>query len=114
MDSIANIDHNTYISSLIHVHTKYSLTCTSQRARAISTVIKNYIDYKMKEWNIQQPTNINIHENPNLSPIIKYIEFNNIKLLDFKSPHCANGFNPHNPKDAERFVLSHIYYITQS
>ena len=49
----------------------------------------------------------------NLIPIFEYISVNNIELYDF-SKIDVNDVDITNNADLERFILTHIYYITQS
>ncbi len=52
-------------------------------------------------------------ETINLIPIFEYISYNNVELYDF-SKIDVNDVDTTNSKDLERFVLSHVYYLTQS
>jgi len=54
-------------------------------------------------------------EKVELMPIFEYIRNNNIQLLTKEQLNDPNlKFNENSPVDFERFVLSNIYYITQS
>jgi len=48
----------------------------------------------------------------NLIPIFEYINHKNIDYYDFSKIDMAD-VDTNNKDDLERFVLSHIYYITQ-
>ena len=48
----------------------------------------------------------------NLIPIFEYISSNNIELLDFSNINI-NDIDIRKKDDLERFILTHIYYITQ-
>jgi hypothetical protein len=48
----------------------------------------------------------------NLIPFFEYINFKNIELFDFDKIKIEDVDTSKN-EDVERFVLSHIYYITQ-
>jgi hypothetical protein len=48
----------------------------------------------------------------NLIPIFEYIAHNNIELFDFANITLAD-VDTSKKEDTERFVLSHIYYLTQ-
>ena len=48
----------------------------------------------------------------NLIPVFEYISYNNIELYDFTKIDVADLDVTKN-SDLERFVLTHVYYITQ-
>ena len=48
----------------------------------------------------------------NLIPIFEYIAHNNIELFDFANINLAD-VDASKKEDTERFVLTHIYYLTQ-
>jgi hypothetical protein len=50
--------------------------------------------------------------NINLIPVFEYINFNNIKLFDFDNIKMED-VDITKDADIERYVLSHVYYITQ-
>ena len=50
--------------------------------------------------------------NINLIPVFEYINFNNIELFDFDNIKIED-VDITKDDDIERFVLSHVYYITQ-
>ena len=56
---------------------------------------------------------INQPETINLIPIFEYISYNNIELYDFSKIN-VNDVDVSKSEDLEKFVLTHIYYITQS
>jgi hypothetical protein len=103
-----------YIESLFNVfksvHEK-SKQHNDKRLQIISLVIFNYIKYKAKENNI----NFNEFKEPeviNLIPIFEYIAYNNIELYDFSNINVEDLDTSKN-EDLEKFVLTHVYYITQ-
>jgi len=103
-----------YIESLFNVfksvHEK-SKQHNDKRLQIISLVIFNYIKYKAKENNI----NLNEFKEPeviNLIPIFEYIAYNNIELYDFSNINVEDIDTSKN-EDLEKFVLTHVYYITQ-
>jgi hypothetical protein len=82
-----------------------------QRLKMISLVIFNYVrklakDYKVDLKNLPEPDAIN------LIPVFEYISYNNIELFDFTRIDI-NDVDVTKNTDLERFVLSHVYYITQ-
>ena len=61
--------------------------------------------------------NINLREivepdSINLIPIFEYVSVNNIEFFDFSNINM-NDIDITKKEDLERFVLSHVYYITQ-
>jgi len=61
---------------------------------------------KLKSASTEEKTYIN------LVPFFEYISHNNIELYDF-SKIKESDMDVSNNSDIERFVLSHIYYLTQ-
>ena len=57
-------------------------------------------------------TDVKEPESINLIPIFEYISFNNIELYDFNTID-VNHVDTTKNEDLERFVLTHVYYITQ-
>jgi hypothetical protein len=56
--------------------------------------------------------NINELESINLIPVFEYVAANNIELLDFSNINITD-IDITKKEDLERFVLTHVYYITQ-
>jgi hypothetical protein len=82
-----------------------------QRLKMIALVIFNYVRKMAKDYNV------NLKELPepetiNLIPVFEYISYNNIELYDF-SKIDVNDVDVTKTSDLERFVLTHVYYITQ-
>ena len=84
-----------------------------EKLKCISMVIYNYVIKLVKDNEIDLK-NINKKEqsNINLVPFFEYISHNNIELFDF-SKIKETDIDVSNSDDIERFVLSHIYYLTQ-
>jgi hypothetical protein len=77
----------------------------------ISLVIYNYTK-KLAEIN---KINLNYDKDVdkiNLVPVFEYMNYKKIELYDFQQI-SENDINTENQDDIERFVLTHIYYITQ-
>lgn len=72
----------------------------------LSLVKTNRLDVESIEKNSQNGP-------VNLLPIFEYINHYEIELYDFKNID-ANDVNTKSQTDIERFVLSHIYYLTQN
>jgi hypothetical protein len=103
-----------YVETLFNVFNLINTKAEKQqdkRLKMIALVIFNYIrkiakdnDIDLKKFN--QPTAIN------LIPVFEYISHNNIQLYDFSKIDIADVDTSKN-EDLERFVLTHVYYITQ-
>jgi hypothetical protein len=65
-------------------------------------ITENKIDLK----NAEEVININ------LIPVFEYISVNNIELFDFNTIKIED-VDITKEEDIERFVLSHVYYLTQ-
>jgi hypothetical protein len=83
-----------------------------KRFQMIGLTIYNYISYMAKEYGIKLK-DIKEPESINLIPVFEYISANNIELLDFSNINI-NDIDITKKEDLERFVISHIYYITQA
>jgi hypothetical protein len=83
-----------------------------QKLILISLLISNYVVKIGKDYSINL-IEIKNNETTNLIPIFEYINYNNIQLLDF-SKLDINDIDVTNDNDLERFVLTHVYYITQT
>jgi hypothetical protein len=83
-----------------------------KRLKIISLTIFNYCRYMAKEYEVDLK-NIIQQESINLIPIFEYVAANNVELFDFSKISLAD-VDVTKKEDLERFVLSHIYYITQS
>ena len=83
-----------------------------KRFKLIALSIYNYARNLAKENNINL-SNIKEPESINLIPIFEYISHNNIELYDFTKINVED-VDVSKKEDLEKFVLTHIYYITQS
>jgi len=82
-----------------------------KRMKMISLIIYNYVRFMAKEYEIDLKI-LNEPESINLIPIFEYVAANDIELYDFKNIEM-NDVNVTKKEDLERYVLTHIYYITQ-
>ena len=77
------------------------------------TMIPNYAfalkNHLRSEINLDE---IQDKENIDLMPFFEYVHYNNIEFYDFSTIKIED-VDITKEKDLERFVLSHIYYITQ-
>ena len=83
-----------------------------KRLKMISIVILNYVKKLANQYYVDLK-DFNHPETINLIPIFEYITHNNIELYDFKKIDI-NDLDVKKETDIEKFVLTHIYYITQS
>jgi hypothetical protein len=103
-----------YIESLFSVfkmvHKKGS-DQKDKRLQMIALTIYNYTRYMATEYNVDLSVLMDT-EMINLIPIFEYVSYNNIEFYDFTKIDIAD-VDVKKKEDLERFVLSHIYYITQ-
>jgi hypothetical protein len=83
-----------------------------RKSKYIALVIYNYMVKIAKDNNIDL-REITIHKIVDLVVIFDYINSNNIELYDF-SKIQLESVDITKREDIERFVLTHIYYITQT
>jgi hypothetical protein len=103
-----------YIKSVFNVFQMVNKKAVSQndrRLKMIGLTIYNYVLYMSKEYGIDLK-DIQEADKINLIPIFEYVSFNNIEFLDFSNIDI-NDIDIRKKEDLERFVLSHVYYITQ-
>jgi len=82
-----------------------------RRLQMISLTIYNYVSYLAKTNNMSLKE-VKDTEEINMIPIFEYISHNNIELYDFTKIELTD-VDITKKEDVERFVLTHIYYITQ-
>lgn len=105
---------NDYIESVFNVFQMVNRKAEQQRDKRLKMIgltIYNYTRFMANEYNvdlktIQEPNKIN------LIPLFEYIAANNIELLDFSNIDITD-IDITKKEHLERFVISHIYYITQ-
>lgn len=103
-----------YIASLFSVFKMVNKKGTDQkdkRLQMIALTIYNYTRYMATEYNVDLSA-LSDGEMINLIPIFEYVSYNNIELYDFTKIDIAD-VDVKKKEHLERFVLSHIYYITQ-
>ena len=103
-----------FIESIFNVFkmvTKKADTQNDKRLKMISLVIFNYVRKMAKDYNVNLKELIE-PDAINLIPVFEYISYNNIELYDFTKIDVADLDVTKN-SDLERFVLTHVYYITQ-
>lgn len=103
-----------YIVSVFNVFQMVNRKAERQqdkRLKMIGLTIFNYARYMAKEYEIDLKEIVE-PESINLIPVFEYISVNDIELLDFSNIDI-NDIDITKKDDLERFVISHIYYITQ-
>lgn len=103
-----------YIISVFNVFqmvNKKSEQNYDKKFRLIALAIYNYVRYLANEYDVDL-RKINPTDSINLIPIFEYIAANNVELYNFSTINI-NDVDVTNKSDLERFVLTHIYYITQ-
>jgi len=82
-----------------------------KRFQIIALVIFNYVRKMAMDTNVDLRT-VEIKKPINLMPVFEYISHNSIQLFDFNNIDLTD-VDVNKNEDLERYVLSHIYYITQ-
>ena len=104
-------DFVTSIFNVFKMVNKKAERQQDKRLKIICLIIFNYVRYMAKEFDINL-IDIKEEESINLIPVFEYVAANNIELYDFLDIDI-NDVDVTKKDDLERFVLSHIYYITQ-
>ena len=104
-----------YIESLCNIFqsiNKKANAMEDKRCKMIALMLYNYINKLAKDNNVDFKT-IKETEFINLIPVFEYISHNKIELYDFKKIEITDVDTTKN-SDLERFILTHVYYITQN
>jgi hypothetical protein len=83
----------------------------NERFSTIAYLISNYFYKIINETNFDKNELVKT-KHINLVPFFEYVSKNKIELYDFNDID-VNNFNVGDELVIERFILSHIYYITQ-
>ena len=111
-----------YIETILHIYIMVvkmtRSNANNEKLKCISLVIYNYVS-KLATDNGVELSNIKVIKDSdrakmdiNLVTFFEYIAHNNIELYDFNKMK-ESDMDVNNAADVERFVLSHIYYLTQ-
>ena len=110
-----------YIETILQIYimvVKMTHGNKNDKLKCISLIIYNYVS-KLATDNGVDISKIQIIKDIetekmdiNLVPFFEYIAHNNIELYDF-SKIDESDMDVNDAADVERFVLSHIYYLTQ-
>ena len=82
-----------------------------KKMKYIALIIYNYLSFMAKENNIDL-NHISIMDTIQLAPFFDYVAFYHIDFYDFSKIQIED-VDISKKEDLERFVLSHIYYITK-
>lgn len=103
-----------FITTVFHVYQTLNATAqkrNDKRMAMISLLIINYAR-NLAEQNGVDLTSISPPTSINLMPFFEYVSKNQIEIIDFSKVNI-NDIDTNKPADLERYVLSHIYHITQ-
>ena len=103
-----------YIGSVFNVFQLVNRKAERQqdkRMKIVALVIFNYVRFMANEHNVDLKTIVE-PESINLIPVFEYVAANNIELYDFTTINMTD-LDVTKKEDLERFVLTHVYYITQ-
>jgi len=106
-----------FIESIFHVFKLVNKKADKQkdnRLKVLSLVIFNYVRKMANDHNVnlKEIKELNDTNSINLIPVFEYISYNNIELYDFTKID-VNDVDTSKNTDLERFILTHVYYITQ-
>jgi hypothetical protein len=105
---------NDYIESVFTVFKTVNKKADQKQDRKmkfIALMIYNYVLKTSKDNGVDLQT-INDTDTINLIPFFEYVSYNNIEFFDFNKIKMED-IDVTKAADLERFVLTHIYYITQ-
>ena len=106
---------NDYITTIFNVFVKVrdsALLQKDKKKQLIALTIYNYVKYLAQTQSISLK-DIPTTEHISMIPFVEYINYHNIELYDFKKINMED-VDIAKKEDLEKFVLTHIYYITQS
>lgn len=103
-----------YIQSLFDVFqmiNKKAVNSNDRRLQMISILLFNYVNYLSKQCSFEPVKREN--EYINLIPVFEYVALHQIELYEFDKIEMSD-VDTTKKEDLERFVLTHVYYLTQS
>ena len=106
---------NDYIESLFTVFmmvNKKAEQRKDKKMKFIALAIYNYVLKTAKENGVDLKT-VSESETINLIPFFEFVSYNNIEFYDFNKIKMED-VDVTKESDLERFVLTHVYYITQT
>lgn len=105
---------NNYIESIFSVFKmvhKKSQQKNDKKMKFIALMIYNYVIKIAKDNHVNLNT-INDCDSINLIPFFEFVSYNNIEFYDFNNIEMED-VDVTKASDLERFVVTHIYYLTQ-
>lgn len=105
-------DYVVSLFSVFKLVNKKGVDQKDKRLQMIALTIYNYTRYMANENNVDLST-LSEPEMINLIPIFEYVAYKNIEFYDFTKIDIAD-VDVRKKEDLERFVLTHVYYITQN
>lgn len=103
-----------YINAIYNIYIMVNNTAKTKQNERFSTIsflISNYFYKILKETNFDKNELVKT-EHINLVPFFEYVAENKIEFYDFNKVD-VNNFDAKDDLVVERFILSHIYNITQ-
>ncbi len=101
-----------YIRSVWNVYQSLAATRSpTPKGTLLARLVANYARQMARDYDVDI-SNVPRVARPNLIPVFEYVAANNIALIDFATVRL-DDVDVSSPADIERFVLSHIYYLTQ-
>jgi hypothetical protein len=100
-----------YIQSLFDVFQMINKKAVTNRLQMISVLLFNYVIYLAKQHNVEPKKDEKGYIN--LIPVFEYVTFHGIELYEFDKIEMSD-VDTNKKEDLERFVLTHVYYLTQS
>jgi hypothetical protein len=100
------------IFNVFHIVNNKSDQRGDRKFKYIALIIYNYMVKTAKDNEIDL-RELNVNTQVDLSVIFDYINFNEIQLYDFSKIEM-DSVDITKREDIERFVLTHVYYITQT
>ena len=104
-----------YIETVFAVFLKVNKNADEKRnekMKYIAIIMYNYALRLAKKYNVDL-ANVKKDDEINLIPFFEYISYNNIEFLDFNNIQVEDIDTSKND-DIERYIVSHIYYLTQT
>jgi hypothetical protein len=105
---------NDYIESLFNVFmmvNKKAEQKKDKKMKFIALLIYNYVLKTSKDNGVDLKT-VKESETINLIPFFEFVAYNDIEFYDFNKMKMED-VDVTKATDLERFVLTHVYYITQ-
>jgi hypothetical protein len=105
-----------YIQSIFDVFQmihKKAVSSDNKRLQMISILLFNYLMCLTNQHKVEIKKDEKEKEYINLIPVFEYVAFHQIELYEFDKIEMSD-VDTNKKEDLERFVLTHVYYLTQS